>query len=296
MLLLLLDWVVFLFGLIPILVFLLLLYRLKLRPTPPKTIRKADWVKDVVYLYQFPVCPSVRTISPFALKLETWLRMAEIKYENVFTMKFSSKGQIPYIELNGEEIPDSNIIICRLKAHFDVDPDAACSPTERAMGHAATGMVEHHLAHVGFYYRYGLNMPCFLRVLRLGEYWGVPRMVANWGRFQPLATRFRSYLQGIGRHEKAEIWQMSFQDLRALSDWLGNKPFFLGATPTTVDCVLFGHLAQFLYIDIGFPQRSYLEEECPNLVSLMARLRGRYWPRWAAEIEEAREAHHEKTS
>ena len=35
------------------------------------------------------------------------------RYENVFTMKFGSKGQIPYIELNGEEIPDSNIIISR---------------------------------------------------------------------------------------------------------------------------------------------------------------------------------------
>ena len=28
-------------------------------------------------------------------------------------MKFGSKGQIPYIELNGEEIPDSNVIIAR---------------------------------------------------------------------------------------------------------------------------------------------------------------------------------------
>ena len=74
----------------------------------------------------------VRTISPFALKLETWLRMNGIKYvviitycnrhrhqsffpryENIFSMKFSSKGQIPFIELNGEEIPDSNIIIRR---------------------------------------------------------------------------------------------------------------------------------------------------------------------------------------
>ena len=36
-------------------------------------------------------------------------------------MVFSKKGQIPYIELNGEEIPDSNIIIKRLKQHFNVD-------------------------------------------------------------------------------------------------------------------------------------------------------------------------------
>jgi hypothetical protein len=36
---------------------------------------------------------------------------------------------------------------------------------------------------------------------------------------------------------------------------VGDKPFFHGAAPTSVDCAIFGHLAQFLYIDIGFPQK-----------------------------------------
>ena len=63
----------------------------------------------------------VRTISPFALKLETWLRINRIPYESIPTMVFSKKGQIPYIEFNGEEIPDSNIIIKTLKQHFNVD-------------------------------------------------------------------------------------------------------------------------------------------------------------------------------
>ena len=40
------------------------------------------------------------------------------RYENVFTMKFGSKGQIPYVELNGEEIPDSNVIIKRSNSTF----------------------------------------------------------------------------------------------------------------------------------------------------------------------------------
>ena len=47
--------------------------------------------------------------------------MNKIAYESIPTMVFSKKGQIPYIELNGEEIPDSNIIIKRLKQHFNVD-------------------------------------------------------------------------------------------------------------------------------------------------------------------------------
>ena len=35
-------------------------------------------------------------------------------------MVMSKHGQIPYIELNGEEIADSNIIIKKLQQHFNV--------------------------------------------------------------------------------------------------------------------------------------------------------------------------------
>jgi len=291
MFLLVLDWSVYIFGILPLTASLLLLYKFKLKPKPVRMLQKTHWEKDVVYLCQFPLCPSVRTISPFALKLETWLRLAGIKYENVFTMKFGSKGQIPYVELNGEEIPDSNMIISRLKEHFGKDPDESCTSYDLAVGHAVTGLVENHLAHVGFHFRYGLHMTNFLSVLKLGEYFNLPRAMTNWGRFQPTMTKIRSYLQGIGRHTESEIWEMSFKDLRAISQLLGAKEFFFGCSPTSLDCVLFGHLAQFLYIDIGFPQKTYMEHNCPNLVSLVERMKERFWPdnSWDEEIEQAKQ-------
>jgi len=56
----------------------------------------------------------VSNISPFSLKVESFLRLYDIPYEMVPTFTFSSKGQMPYIRLNsidGVEIPDSNVII-----------------------------------------------------------------------------------------------------------------------------------------------------------------------------------------
>ncbi len=44
-------------------------------------LMKPDFEKDVVYLVQFPRAASVPSLSPFALKLETWLRMADIRYQ-----------------------------------------------------------------------------------------------------------------------------------------------------------------------------------------------------------------------
>jgi len=277
-----------LLGLFLLVIVLLLVYRFKLRSTPPTVLLKKDWEKDVVYLCQFPLCPSVRTISPFALKLETWLKLTGIKYENIHTMKFSSKGQTPYIELNGEQIPDSNVIIEKLKAKFQVNPEKDIPETDLAMAHAATVMVENHTAHIGFHYRYGHHMENFLNTLKLAEYYPSGKAIKHWGRFQPAMTRFRSYLHGIGRHENSIVWEMSFKDLASLSSWLGTKQYFNGTKPTTVDCMLFGHLAQFLFIDIGFPQKTFMETKCPNLVELVTRMKDKFWQDWDESIELAR--------
>lgn len=49
---------------------------------PPKpVVYKTDFEKDVVYLYQFSRTPVLPSISPFCLKVESYLRMAGIKYE-----------------------------------------------------------------------------------------------------------------------------------------------------------------------------------------------------------------------
>ena len=44
--------------------------------------------------------------------------MNKIRYENVFSMVLGSKGQTPYVELNGKEITDSNLIMEKLGKQF----------------------------------------------------------------------------------------------------------------------------------------------------------------------------------
>lgn len=57
----------------------------------PVTVHKADFEKEVVYLYQFTRTPALPSLSPYCLKVETWLRLANIKYE-VFSMKIHLKN------------------------------------------------------------------------------------------------------------------------------------------------------------------------------------------------------------
>lgn len=48
---------------------------------PKVTVHKADFEKDIIYLYQFSRTPLLPSLSPYCLKVETWLRLTGLKYE-----------------------------------------------------------------------------------------------------------------------------------------------------------------------------------------------------------------------
>ena len=95
-----------------------------------------------VILHQFsPTCLVVNG-SPPCLKLETFLRMTRIPYENEYGFKFSKKGKMPWIEFNGQEIGDSNFCIQFLNKEFLVDIDSHLTNTEKAIAHSIRTMLE----------------------------------------------------------------------------------------------------------------------------------------------------------
>ena len=58
----------------------------------------------------------------------------------------SKRGLLPFVELNGEEICDSDIIIKELTAKFGKeDPAASLSAEQKNVQHAMVTMVENHL-------------------------------------------------------------------------------------------------------------------------------------------------------
>lgn len=69
-------------------------------------------------------------------------------------MRFrSKKGQLPFIELNGEEIADSAIIIKELSAKYEKNLDAGLTAEQRNVSYATIAMLENHLIWIIFYWR-----------------------------------------------------------------------------------------------------------------------------------------------
>ncbi|KAL4717789.1 hypothetical protein ACJJTC_000938 [Scirpophaga incertulas] len=64
--------------------------------TPKPTVHKINYEKDVVYLYQFSRTPLLPSTSPYCLKVETWLRLTGVKYEEYGNL-------ISYKQMPGKE-------------------------------------------------------------------------------------------------------------------------------------------------------------------------------------------------
>ena len=118
----------------------------KKEAVPKPSVHKVDYEKDVVYLYQFTRFATIPSSSPFCLKVETFLRMTDIRYENVdHQLKFrSKKGQLPFVELNGKEIADSDIIIQDLTKYFEKDLDEGLTAEQKNNSHAYQSMLDNH--------------------------------------------------------------------------------------------------------------------------------------------------------
>ncbi|KDR18481.1 hypothetical protein L798_07670, partial [Zootermopsis nevadensis] len=259
------------------------------QPVTKPAVHKQNYEKDVIYLYQFSRTPVLPSMSPYCLKVETWLRLAGLKYENVdHKMKFrSKKGQLPFVELNGEEIADSAIILKELAQRFEKDLDAGLSNDQKNVSHAMISMIENHLVWVVAWWRtkfpdnaikgYKMNLQHALGTR-------IPNGILNFFFKLTFARKGAKKVkaQGMGVHKPEEIIEFGQNDLKVLSDMLADKPFFFGDEPTTLDVVAFASLAQIYFIDkeVQYTLRDYMQDSCPNLVGHVNRMKERCFPDW----------------
>lgn len=233
-------------------------------------------------LHQFDAAWGLPNISPFCIKLETWLKMAglehRILYEN--DPRKGPKGKIPFIVEDGVKIGDSTLIIEHLTREHGVTLDDDLSPPQRATAHAVERMLQESLYWVLIYCRWqddagfaavravlAPNFPAPLRSILPGVF---RRGIVKSARGQ-----------GMGRHSREEIMQMGIQDLDAIAALLGDQPFLFGEQPHTVDANAFSFLMCFVGPPIDNEIKAHIKAT-PVLLDYYNRMRERFFPDVAA--------------
>src|SRR5947199_1194739 len=89
---------------------------------------------------------SLPEISPFVTKTEVQLKMAGLSYRKQRAMPPASpKGQLPFIDDDGQLIADSTFIRAHVERKYGFDFDEGLDLEQRAQAWAFERMIEHHL-------------------------------------------------------------------------------------------------------------------------------------------------------
>lgn len=231
----------------------------------------------MIKLYQFPAMGSLPNSSPFCLKLETYLRMANLSFEIVVVgdPRKSPKGKLPSINDHGHKLSDSGFIIDYLQEKYDVTLDKRLTEEQKAEALALRRMLEEHLYWVIVYSRW-LDARCwpitkklFLGSLKFPLSLFLPRILQK-----KIARDL--YAHGIGRHSEAEIYQLGIADLKALSVLLKPEQFYFGSQASSIDACIYAMLASILYSPIPSPLQEYAQSQA-HFITYCERMKSQYF-------------------
>lgn len=204
----------------------------------------------MIKLYQFPPVWG-KNVSPFALKLETWLKLSKLDYQVVPSRSNKApKGKLPFIEDDdGTRVADSSLIIDYLKRTREIDPDHELNERQRAEAISLQRLFEDHFYFIQAYSRWidpvgwASVQPAFFGFLPPG----IRQLAANGIRRK---VGVMLHQQGLGRHTQEELYALGRTDLRAIAVQLGNRSYFFGDGPTTIDTIAYGFLVNLLFVPI----------------------------------------------
>ena len=219
----------------------------------------------------FPTCFGTRNPSPFCLKAEILLRMSGLPYrvERSKDPRVGPMGKLPALRDGARTIGDSELIRQYLAVSYAIDFDRKLNARQRAAAHAFARMLEErtYWALVDSRWMNEANWP----TVRDGFFGDLPFPIS---RLVPAlmrrSVRARMRGQGLGLHSRETIEAFALDDLKAIADWLGDRPFMMGETPCSLDATVYGTLVSFVHPGFETPMREMIVNDM-RLAGYLAR-------------------------
>ena len=221
--------------------------------------------------------------SPFVIKTEVQLKMADLAYDRVSAIPPQApKGKLPFINDHDEVVSDSTFIRAHIERKYGVDLDEGLDARQRAESWAIERLLEDHLYFAMVWFRW-IDPDNFAKG---PAHFADSAPEADRAQLRhDMQTRKASDLhaQGVSRHAPEQIAELGHRSVNALSQLLGDKPYFMGKSPSGVDATAFGMLAAVLTPFFDTPLRRAVEMH-PNLAAYVDRMMRRYYPEHAWDL------------
>jgi glutathione S-transferase len=223
--------------------------------------------------------------SPYVTKTLVQLQLAGLPYRTALaTPADSPKGQLPFIDDDGERIADSTFIRAHIERKYQVDLDEGLTAQARAQAWAIERMMENHFGAALTYSRW--LIPENFEKGPAHFFDGAPE-----GFRAEVLGRVTAALagQGMARHSPDEVVELGARSLGALSALLAGKPFLMGARPCGADATVFALLAGLLTPFFDSPLRRRAERY-GDLAAYVERGMARFFPDFPWRVEAVIEA------
>jgi glutathione S-transferase len=218
----------------------------------------------MLVLYSYPGLFGVADNNGYGLKVLAFLRLAGIPFTHrqVFDASAAPRGQLPYIEDDGEAIGDSDTIIAHLIGKHRLAIDAKLTPAQRDTGHLVRRMLDDLYWVMSYsHWQDERYRPAFLQTLRREH----PELMEDGLRKAQEFNALRYHYQGIGRFPPAVAYARGIADLQVLANLIPAAGFLQGPAPGSIDAVIYGFIANIYFYEIDTPLREFVAAR-PNLV------------------------------
>jgi glutathione S-transferase len=208
-------------------------------------------------LYSYPELFGVADNNGYGLKVFAFLRLCRVpfRHEHILDASAAPRGQLPYIDDDGETVGDSDTIIGYLTTKYRLTIDAALGAAQRDGNHLVGRMLD-DLYWVMSYSRWKDERywPAFRDAL-LREHPGLKE--ADLGKAREFNFQ-RYHFQGIGRYAPDAAYARGLADLQVLANLIPASGYVHGSRPTSIDAAIYGFIANIYFYDIETPLKQFV--------------------------------------
>lgn len=249
-------------------------------------VKVEDTAEKIIMVHLVNRTPAIPSIDPMQLKLESWLKFHQIKYENTH-----NKDNLPasaYLPMQSNDYLSELANTHNKQMPMELDAD------QKSTQHAMMTLVEKNIHFAILSWQcsnvdnlikgYKINLQTYLNSK-------VPLALLRLffkNNFCKSGIKLVK-TNGFADNNTEEIEKLAKDDLKVLAEMLGDKEFFFGASASLLDLVVFSHLSQITVVDdsVTCTLRDHIKTEHENLFNLVDRMKTLIWGEdWVAATEQ----------
>ncbi len=233
----------------------------------------------MITVYGYVPAWGLPDISPYVTKVVVYMTFTglafQLRPQDLSRIdEDAPHGKLPYIiDSDGTKVADSNAIIAYFKQKYGDPLDAGLSRAEAANALAWHRLIEEHLYWSGVIeprWRSDSGWETYIPYIVPGAE-VTPELRAALDAFRVrILSGFAG--QGMGRRCSEIVLDCFRTDIDAISDYLADKPYFLGDRLSSIDASVYAMLRHLADQPQQWPGSGYVASK-PNLAAYLARIR-----------------------